>query len=151
MLAIVPLVIAGCGGGPSFDFAPVSGTVTMDGEPLSGAQVMFVPQAESGQEAGPASMGTTDASGNFTLTSGDTDGAVVGNHQVMITTVSDEGGDAGEGESDNIYAEQAKEKVPARYNSQTTLTFDVPADGSTAANFELSSTPDSGGGGYTGS
>jgi len=134
------IACAGCGGS-DFDMAPVSGTVTLDGKPLEGATILFIPVASGGSETGPASSGVTDAEGKFTLMGpGETAGAVLGKHQVMITTVSEEGGDS---ESDDIYSDAAsQEKLPARYNAATTLDFEVPSGGSDAANFDTTSKKD---------
>jgi hypothetical protein len=67
-LAVVVLAagFAGCsgGGGREPTLVPVSGTVTLDGKPLAGASVSFVPQA--GTE-GAGAFGTTDAEGRYTL------------------------------------------------------------------------------------
>lgn len=56
MLTVVWL--AGCGGG----LVPVAGTVTLDGGPVAGAKVTFIP-------AGPGipATGTTDATGRYEL------------------------------------------------------------------------------------
>jgi len=51
----------GCGSGK---FAPVSGTVTMNGKPLAGALVIFSPIAKEGSiDAGPGSSGKTNDKG----------------------------------------------------------------------------------------
>ncbi|RMG39220.1 MAG: hypothetical protein D6725_05605 [Planctomycetota bacterium] len=58
----------GCGGGSdsaNVETVPVQGTVTLDGKPLEGATVTFVPVNE-GQ--GLPATGTTDEEGRFTLT-----------------------------------------------------------------------------------
>lgn len=54
------VVLAGCGGG--LGPVPVAGTVTLDGEPVAGAKVTFIP-------AGPGipATGTTDATGRYEL------------------------------------------------------------------------------------
>jgi hypothetical protein len=120
---------SGCGGG----FVPVSGQVKLDGKPLANATVFFQPEQAN---AGPASQAVTDASGNFTLkvTSKDAPGALVGKHKVSISASE---GDLGEVAGAN--PKPRTERVPAKYNSQTKLTFDVPAGGTTAANFDLTS------------
>lgn len=57
--------VVGCSGGGALDTAVVTGVVTLDGEPVEGATVMFRPVTE-GQ--GAPATGTTDASGKYTLT-----------------------------------------------------------------------------------
>jgi hypothetical protein len=136
-LALPAFMALGCGGGPAV--APVSGTVTMDGKPLANAAVNFQPKA-SGRDVnpGPGSAGMTDAQGNFTLQVVGTaqNGAVVGRHRVEISAYvrgpgSDSNGDRREPAPRNL--------VPAKYNDHTTLEFDVPAGGTQAARFDLTS------------
>ncbi len=80
-VAAVGILLSGCGGsgGSNLDTVGVSGTVTLDGGPVDGATVTFVPQA-----GGTAATGQTDASGRYTLTSLGTDGAVPGEYLVQI-------------------------------------------------------------------
>ena len=133
------LLCTGCGGS-DYDMAPVTGTVTLDTQPLEGATVTFSPMGTGTTDAGPSSTGTTDADGKYTLTSAEGfSGAVVGRHQVRVTTVSDDGGSS---ESDDIYSGGGNaEKLPARYNTETTVEFDVPAGGLDAANIDATSDP----------
>ncbi len=131
-IACLLAVCLGCGG-ESFSMAPVSGTITLDGKPLVDARVGFEPK-RSGKElaAGPGSYANTDQQGRFVLKSLDgRKGAVVGTHRVWIRTIKTKEGPNGEIET------VVEEKVPARYNSQTELTFDVPGEGSEAADFAL--------------
>jgi hypothetical protein len=66
--------------------APVSGTVTFEGEPVGKLRVSFNPAPVGENYAvGPYSRGTTDADGKFTLTTRyDDDGAVVGKHTLAL-------------------------------------------------------------------
>ena len=127
-------VVCGCSQTP-YDVAEVSGRVTLDGQPLGDAVVMFQPTtSRAGQTAlGPGSHGTTDTEGRYALRLIDPDreGAVVATHRVTITT-------AREVNPDSESGEMTPEKVPARYRDGS-LTFDVPADGTSRADFELSS------------
>lgn len=129
------LLAAGCG---RTSVAPVSGRVTLDGKPLAGATIIFQPESEE-MNPGPGSHGTTDAAGQYTLhlTTGDVKGAVVGRHRVSITAY--EGGD--EVPSSAPSSVFRKPLVPAEYNADTKLRFEVPAAGTTAADFELKGTP----------
>ncbi len=75
---LLALVQAGCGG-----TAEVKGRVTLDGKPVAGATILFVP--EPGSSARPAT-GFTDAEGNFRLTTfRPNDGAVVGAYKIVVT------------------------------------------------------------------
>jgi hypothetical protein len=65
--------------------APVSGRVTVDGNPLNSAIVQFIPEeGTKNHKLGP-SFGFTDKDGNYTLVyAADVLGAVIGKHQVQI-------------------------------------------------------------------
>jgi hypothetical protein len=117
-----------------YPLAPVSGTVTLDGEPLPNASVGFEPIANAGSDAGPGSYGVTDASGKYALTTIDDDGgAVIGKHRVSISTYQ-----GGEDERGQMVV-TAPEEVPERYNEETELVFEVPSAGTDAADFALTS------------
>jgi hypothetical protein len=126
--AALALAAVGCGG---VTYAPVSGRVTLDDAPLANANVVFEP-VSSEKNPGPASIGTTDAQGNYSLQlmQGQNLGARVGKHKVSIV--------AYEGGSEMGFR---KLLVPERYNSKTILTFEVPEEGTTTANFALKSLP----------
>lgn len=74
-------VACGCSGGIKRPpLGKVKGTITYKGEPVSGAVVNFIMDG-----APRVATGTTDSSGNFTLSSYNTDdGAVIGTHKVTI-------------------------------------------------------------------
>jgi len=59
-LAIV-LLLAGCSGS-AVPLGNVAGRITMDGKPLAGALVRFIPET-----GGRSSQGMTDADGRYTL------------------------------------------------------------------------------------
>lgn len=118
----------GCGGGSGFkaNIAPVTGTVTVDGEPAEGLLVMFEPlgnnaASDKNTDVGKASTGVTDASGKFELSYADGGkGAVVGKHLVKVMTMMGEGGGA---DPDAVPA--SKYKIPARYNTESGRLEDV--------------------------
>jgi hypothetical protein len=133
VLAGLLLALMGCSGGPKM--VPVSGTVRLDGKPLVYAAVYFNPVPAGGQitAPGPGSLGVTDENGHFTLAiagTGGTPGALVGEHRVRISTRG-----VGSGPDEN--APPQPERVPAKYNTNTELTFTVPPGGTDAANFDL--------------
>ena len=78
--ALMLLGIVGCGSKHSAT-VPVTGTVTLDGQPLAGVGVLFSPQS-----TGRPAHGMTDASGNFSLQTYDVpgDGAIPGTYLVAI-------------------------------------------------------------------
>jgi len=76
---LICLFAAGCGPG---NLGKVSGTVTRDGQPVTGGSVMFSPVAAGGK-AGAGSIGPD---GKYEIsTHGDLDGAVIGKHSVSVS------------------------------------------------------------------
>lgn len=129
IIALVPsLFFLGCGdGGPGI--AGVEGTVTLDGQPLADASVVFAPQ--SGRPAGAK----TDAEGRYELSfSQGRKGAMPGVHRVMISTAADASQTA-----DGQPIPARKETVPAKYNASTELEFTVESGKTNVANFNLTS------------
>ena len=60
--------LVGCGGGSDVsieDLVPVGGTLLVDGKPLDGVVVTFIPEISKNNRGG---SGTTDATGAFTVT-----------------------------------------------------------------------------------
>jgi hypothetical protein len=134
--ALTAIVAIGCSE-KKFEIAPVSGTVMLNEEPLADATVTFVPTSEPGAdtaEVGPPSSAQTDGEGHFVLKTRDgKNGAVVGKHKVRITTLVDEGAT----DNDQMDYRNMREQLPPKYNTKSELTFDVPSDGTEAANFDL--------------
>jgi hypothetical protein len=92
----------------------VSGIVTMDGQPVSDATVIF----DGAQPGEPASFGRTDGSGKYELYySRGHKGATIGEHVVRISTYDETGDD------DN--RQVRKETVPSRYNMKSELKADI--------------------------
>jgi hypothetical protein len=83
LLCLALAAVAGCpSGGTGVDTVAVTGTVTLDGNPVEGANVTFAPKAKDGR----AAAGVTDASGHFKLTTvAGGDGALPGSYGVSIT------------------------------------------------------------------
>ena len=119
----------GCGeSGPQL--APVSGRVTLDGDPLAVAEITFQPDAGA---AGSASYGRTDPSGRYELLySRKKKGALVGPHTVRIRAATELTGPGGE----SIVRAQL---VPPHYNAESELRRDIEPDGENTFNFELTS------------
>jgi hypothetical protein len=78
-------ILAGCGGSDRPSLTKVSGTVTLDGQPLEGAMVSFQYVADEKSKYQRPSSGVTDAQGKFTLGTYDKDdGLPVGKYKVAI-------------------------------------------------------------------
>jgi len=103
----------------------VEGTVTMDGQPVANATLIF-------QKSGARpSAARTDADGKYELVYTDeVNGVALGTHTVFISTFS-------EGDEDQDIARQ-KETIPAKYNNNSDLTAEVVA-GSQVIDFALES------------
>jgi hypothetical protein len=116
--------LCGCGGPAHPEVGRVSGVVTLDGQPLPEATVMFQPTE------GRASIATTDSAGKYSLTYLDgVPGAKLGAHKVIIRTEI-----PGEDGQPPI----AKEKLPKKYHEQTELTAEVKP-GTNTFDFPLTS------------
>jgi len=141
VFAAIPLLaVLGCGGGT--ELVKVAGKVTLDGKPLPGASVQFVPEAGTGTPAN----GVTGSDGSFRLTTFSTgDGARTGTYKVVIQLI-DEAAEGGAvivqpGTDPRAMAEAMKkakdapksnkQKLPATYSDvkKTTLKQVVPPTG----------------------
>lgn len=142
VLAIVtmvfPFALSGCSSG-EYKLVPVSGTVTLDGKPVAGARVIFEPQRSNAQAltAGPGSDGKTNEEGRYSLatTADARPGAIAGTHAVVITTFQ-----AKLDRTRDSSTVVRDEEIPLRYRDGS-LTYDVPAEGSSTADFALQSKP----------
>ncbi|MBI1249681.1 carboxypeptidase regulatory-like domain-containing protein [bacterium] len=122
LLGGIVFSLSGCGG-PSINYdsvqlLPVSGTVTLDGEPLAGATVQF-----QDEKTFTFSFGYTDEAGNYKLQfDSQMAGCIPGEKSVRITTTGPigegEGYEAGESE---VPGGGKKERLPARYNKKSEL------------------------------
>jgi len=121
-ILVTALLSSGCGG--RADLASVRGKVTLDGQPLADAFVVYAPVAK-----GTTSYGRTDSSGRYEMMFSDREaGAWIGENLVRINT-----GDVSSGDRTG-----PKERVPAVYNQQTTLKAEVKP-GANTFDFELKS------------
>jgi hypothetical protein len=130
---VIGLVLVAPGCSKPYRLAPVSGKVTLNGKPLANAWVHFAPVASAGKsDPGPTAHGQTNAEGTYTLhVRPEQPGAVVGKHRVVISLVV--GGSTDQADAGG----KAREKIPRRYNQETTLTYDVLPEGTKEANFDL--------------
>lgn len=78
---LAALLATGCNES-GLNLAPAEGVVTLDGQPVADAGVLFVPSDPS---QGLPAMGVTDAAGAFSLRTVNDDGAVIGDYRVSIS------------------------------------------------------------------
>ena len=143
---LVCLAVPGCGpGGP--ELGTVTGKVTLDGKPVTNGLVTFTPEAKGG-----ASIGKTDANGQYELLYLDRKGALLGQHKITVTTLQEAATTTGMRSDSPEYAKQAAsaanqsaynsakvvEPIPARYNTNTELVKEVKS-GSNVIDLELKS------------
>jgi hypothetical protein len=136
-LAVLAMASSGCGrsGRQIPNRVPVSGRVTIAGQPLAYGTVQFVPESPEGHSA----MATIKA-GSFTLASAESfPGVVKGSYKVSI--VSPQPIDPSNRPSDPFSPEANKSNIPNRYGNIETsglavevnapirdLTFDLKAE-----------------------
>jgi|SaaInlStandDraft_1057018.scaffolds.fasta_scaffold23129_5 hypothetical protein len=117
------MLVFGCSGGPGDqpETGRVSGTVTLDGAPIAGVLVSFVPQE------GRPSRATTDESGKYQLEYNSTTlGAKLGDHSVRISSAA------------NSDEEEPVEKFPESVVDGSALTAKV-TEGDNEIDFKLNS------------
>lgn len=129
-LAFMMVAVIGCGGGssePLVDVVAVSGKVTLNGEPLSGAGITFIPQ---GAGTGRPCYGATGDDGAYVLKTQDgREGCPVGKCKVIISKYAmEDGTPVGD---DPEAGALGMEHLPPQYSSaeKTKLSADVPAGG----------------------
>ena len=149
---IAVLSFVGCG---DSSIAPVSGKVTVDGEPVEGIRVVYSPILAPGKtDAGPWSSGLTNSAGEYALETRHKDnGAVIGTHTVsfvyddidsiniyreLLSEAKQDGDQAAMAAAKkDIDAYNAKQKTRPKAAGDHTEKFDVPSGGTNEANFEL--------------
>lgn len=132
--------LSGCGGPPRADYGSlglveISGTITLDGQPLPGASIRFIDADQT------YATGVTDQAGHYTMMLDSVkSGVIPGKKTVHISSrapVSEEG--AADAEEPAPAAKPAAaEKVPACYNKNSLLKINVTKSDS-ALDFALKS------------
>ena len=120
-IGVLALVLCcGCGG---IQTEPVSGVVTLDGDPLTGVQVIFYPVEGDRKN----SVGTTDETGAYSLNYTRHDvGAIVGEYKVLISKrVSTDKGEI--------------ETLPKKFNRESNFKAKVTSTGDNKFDFALES------------
>jgi hypothetical protein len=139
----VVILVAGCfgfgcsGAGDELPRQAVSGTVSLDGEPLKKGTIRFIP-ATQGNQSASVEGGAMIESGGFSIPR-DPAGLVPGSYQVAIYG----GGSAASGRDAKGPVtggpSPKKESIPAKYNAKSTLTAEVKKGDANNFKFEMTS------------
>src|SRR5262245_56563198 len=106
-ILLFALTLLGCGGA---SMSPVAGVVLLDGKPLAGASIQFVPQGK-GRDA----TGQTDQNGQFTMsTVQPRDGMLAGEYKVVISPPMGVADTTQYGSADDAMSAASKTKPAAK-------------------------------------
>jgi len=121
LILCAPFLLCGC----NSNIRPVTGTVTLDGEPVEGVLLLFTP---TDVEPMVTSRAHTDANGKYELRyDSNTQGALIGKHVVQIQTDYDE-----------EVPKKDRIKIPKKYASPDELSAEV-GTGENVFDFNLTS------------
>ncbi|MFK7777010.1 MAG: hypothetical protein QM501_02655 [Gimesia sp.] len=128
-LVLCAMVLCSCSGsGKEIERAAVSGTVTYDGEPLAEGSIQFLPDVNSaGKPLSGKAVQAIISDGAYSLNADE--GPTVGMNKIMVNASKKTGKFQN---FDGKKTEITKPFIPAKYNVDSTLKFDVRADGNTA-------------------
>lgn len=121
-LLLALLLTVGCSpSGPSYSLLPISGTVSIDGKPVTNATVVFH------SESAPTASGKTDSSGQFTLATGQHgEGVAAGEYIVQISSGAETTDASGKVVTIPIvYAENGLEVVKVAQGGESAFTFQL--------------------------
>jgi hypothetical protein len=140
-LLVLAIAFAGCSKGTNENLVPAEGTVKLDGKPLSGATLLFIPFDGTSRQSCSA---RTDASGKFRLAMLDLkkEGAAPGGYRVIISKkVNPDGSDFVPKPDEDPMLAAYKELLPPRYTdeAQSTLEVTIPDAGTTNIELKLTS------------
>jgi hypothetical protein len=132
----ISLTCAGCGPGNPLDRRAVSGKISMNGTPLNNGNIRFVPRGPGGVSTGAV----INAGGEYRIV--ETQGLPPGKYRVEIYS-NDESN-----EKSSLVATSGTagsmpppgiERIPPKYNLQSTLTVEMTPSGPTQFDFDLKS------------
>ena len=128
-------LLVGCGGeDPGESLFSTTGMVTLDGQPLSGATIDFIPKSTGENQPLRGSVGVTDEEGKFIMLYRSTRGCPAGDFTVSISNYSEPTGEGGDDETGS------PETVPSAYRGpKSKLEATVSSGGENVFNFDLKS------------
>ena len=129
---LLGVALVGCGGG-GYDGPPripLTGKVSLDGEPIDGGSISFIPQSDKQRVAGGPIV-----AGAYSLP--EEQGANEGSYRVEIRWPRPTGKKFKDSDTGEML-DQVDEAVPMKYNGKSELTADVSAE-KTTFDFDLKS------------
>ena len=128
LTALAPLVcFAGCGGSAA---PSLKGRVTLDGAPVTSGSIVFLPEQSEGRKAAAAIE-----DGNYTVPA--EEGLLPGKYRVEVSWQKPTGKKIPSADP-GMLTDETKEAIPAKYNSNSTLTAEL-APGEASKDFALTS------------
>ena len=124
------LTLTACGG-DRLARLPVSGTVTLDGQPLASGAVTLHPLGDGVSAGGPIEAGT------FAIA--EAKGPTAGSYRVEIVAYEDTGQFTDDPDLPGQKIETQEQILPPRYNRDSELTIEVQPDTANQFTFELHS------------
>lgn len=121
------VLLCGCGGEPAG--SSVYGEVTFQGKPLDQGMIIFSPAEGQGTLSGGPIK-----DGRYTVPA--ESGLAPGKYTVRISS-TEGGGPSTGGLRDDVPEVEAKERIPAQYNVQTTLTAEVKESGENKFDYDI--------------
>jgi hypothetical protein len=135
-LAVGGLGAPGCSGsGDDLPRVPVAGTVTLDEQPLADGVIQFGPA--SGAEGPSIGGGSSIRDGRFSISR--ESGLVPGKYKVAINAAQPKKREEATKGPVSKGLGLAQELIPAKYNSNTELTAEIPNGGTSSLKYELQS------------
>ncbi len=134
IICVSILALYGCGKSESLERFSVSGTVNVDGQPLSEGRISFLPSAGTN---GPTAGGSVQA-GKFNIPRNQ--GPAAGKYRVEIisfrptgkTVIDDQAAD-----SNSQPVAVTEQFLPSQYNEKSTLTADIDKSTASKLSYEL--------------
>ncbi len=125
LIACIAISIAGCA---AESISSVHGKVTLDGELVANGSIVFLPKSGTGKKAAAAIE-----QGLYSIPAADK--LLPGAYRVEINWRKPTGRQIASADP-GIMADETREAVPAKFNSESTLTAEI-ASGDVEKNFEL--------------
>jgi len=131
-LLVVPLFL-GCGNSRLPGLVPAAGVITLNGEPIEGVTISFVPLSTSGDARTATAVSGTG--GKFAMSTLDpNDGILPGNYRVSVSKKTGIGGDTSAFSNERAVVQDSRQTInhlPAKYSSgsATDLSVSIPPKG----------------------